>query len=564
MRRWSTLAGIVLLGIAAIVVTQRRHEDVMVGPEAILHIVADSEQELTRMPVRFTRRSDQEEIQAGDQIAEHYAAPKEEKPSAETLDVERYLTQVGTAVAIHAHRKLPYKVHYLRDRNIVDAFALPGGHVYVGAGLLALMDSEDELASVLGHEIEHVDHYHCAERLQQAQALRKLPLGDWMAIPIQVFDAGYSKDQEFEADREGVRLAVAAGYSPNGAIRMFETFQRLYDEYQGRSRTPQQELSQVAQEILTGYFRSHPLPAERIQQIQTLISSEHWPLHAERDLAVAYIFTTDKAAAALAAHAYPQAQQLALQSLRAHAEQAHALNILAQAQFLQADFRGAAASYRKVIELDPSQTDMAEAYAKALAAADRATAATEFRRWLESLHSTESWGFQVPAAGLALLAGDSAPAQRVTAQAEASAGEEWSPHWLAELAWWYYLAGDNAAALELLNRAVQRRPGETRFLVARAWVQIQNRTLADALQSLDAAYDESSPNDAERHMARAVAYWQAHRSEDAMGEFEPVVLTSPEWRNPRWVQALYTPLVAESVQQMQAELDRRRKQARSQ
>src|SRR5262249_16871344 len=137
--------------------------------------------------------------------------------------------------------------------------ALPGGHVYIGQGLLALMDSEDELASVLGHEIEHIDHYHCAERIQQQDALQHIPLGTIFSFPVEVFTAGYSKDQELEADREGTRLAVETGYSANGAIRMFETFQRLYEEYYTRARTPQQELSRVAQETMDGYFRSHPL-----------------------------------------------------------------------------------------------------------------------------------------------------------------------------------------------------------------------------------------------------------------------------------------------------------------
>jgi predicted Zn-dependent protease len=69
---------------------------------------------------------------------------------------------------------------------------------------MELMDSEDELASVLGHEIEHIDHYHCAERVQLEARARKLRLGALAvlaAIPIEVFQVGYSKAQELEADR---------------------------------------------------------------------------------------------------------------------------------------------------------------------------------------------------------------------------------------------------------------------------------------------------------------------------------------------------------------------------
>src|SRR6266478_5626460 len=127
--------------------------------------------------------------------------------------VEHYLTRVGEQVARDAHRRLPYKLHYLPSPYLINAFALPGGHVYVGGGLLSLMDSEDELAAVIGHEIEHIDHYHCADRAQQEQALRKIPLGGLVALPIEVFEAGYSKDQELEADREGTHLAAQAGYS---------------------------------------------------------------------------------------------------------------------------------------------------------------------------------------------------------------------------------------------------------------------------------------------------------------------------------------------------------------
>ena len=160
--------------------------------------------------------------------------------------------------------------------DFVNAFALPGGHVYIGAGLMAQMDSEDELAAVLGHEIEHIDHRHAAERVEIEERLRRVPLGELATLPLALFEAGYSKDQELQADAEGTGLAVEAGYSPLGAIRMFDTYDRLYREYVRRAESPQEELSSVAIETLEGYFRTHPLPSERIEQIKNLIAENNW------------------------------------------------------------------------------------------------------------------------------------------------------------------------------------------------------------------------------------------------------------------------------------------------
>ena len=88
--------------------------------------------------------------------------------------------------------------------------------------LLDLMTTEDELASVLAHELEHIDHYHCVERVQVAANLKNLNLevlGELLQLPFSVWEAGYQKDEELEADREGIFLAVEAGYSPYGAVR---------------------------------------------------------------------------------------------------------------------------------------------------------------------------------------------------------------------------------------------------------------------------------------------------------------------------------------------------------
>jgi predicted Zn-dependent protease len=563
MKRWILLAGIIVLGVAAVMVSERRKVDAPASPAALLYLVADTEQELTRMPVRFARMSDAEEIRIGDEIARTYAVemPADDK-NTDHLTVKRYLNQVGMPLAMRAHRRLPYRFHYIPGESMINAFALPGGHVYVGAGLLAMMDSEDELAAVLGHEIEHIDHYHCAERVQQEQALRHIPLGGVAAIPIFVFEAGYSKDQEMEADREGTRLAVEAGYSANGAIRMFEAFEGMHRQYRQppeRVGSPQEEVSQIALQTLEGYFRSHPLPSERIAQVQKLIASEGWPTRAERDLLVAYIFWTGRGQAALNARKYPQAEQLAARSLKTHPDQPEAWRVLAEAQFAQANFSAAAGSYRNLLEKDPSRRHAVETYALALAAADRRSAAGEFRRWLGSVPGEQPRTGQVELVGLTLLGGDAEAAHKFEEQLRASSDAR-APDYLGELAWWYYMAGDYPRAAQLLDQTVQQRPGDVKLWLRRAWVEIEVKRFSDAIQTSNNGTGYEEKLQGERAMAQAVAFWQAKESDPALVDFDRATAEQPEWTNANWVMALYSPLVAQSVQEMQAERERQKKQ----
>ena len=321
------------------------------GPEAVLSLIADTEHELSRLPVTFARMSDMDEIKLGDQLAKEYAGREDfSKQDTSSREVQAYVNRVGARVAVGAQRKLPYRFHYISSPDFINAFALPGGHVFIGGGLMALMDSEDELASVLGHEVEHIDHYHCQERVQTQAALQKVPLGELVAIPVEVFEVGYSKTQELEADREGTRLAVKARYSPLGAVRMFQTFDRIFSERSRRAQSPGEELSQLAMGTLEGYFRSHPPDAERIAQIQSMISSEHWEnLVTEQPLAVAYVYLTQRAARALNARNYAAAEAAATRSLSLHPDQLDALTTLTSAEFALTEFPAALANYREIL-----------------------------------------------------------------------------------------------------------------------------------------------------------------------------------------------------------------------
>ena len=280
MKRWLPLIFVLAIGVGALVLSQRRKPEVDPGPNALVNMVADAQREASRVPARLTRISDSEETAIGDQMAQQYLAGTWGRaPSSDDALVQAYVERVGNHIMPLATRKLPYKFHYIPDRSFYNAFALPGGHIFIGKGLISLMKDEDDLAAVLGHELEHVDLYHCAERVQLEAKMRKLPmseLGSLVALPVKLFQAGYGKEQEFEADRQGTRLAVRAGYSPYGAIDLFETMERTYRRARQPSQTPQGEILRGSWETLEGYFRSHPLAAERISQIQRLIEAERW------------------------------------------------------------------------------------------------------------------------------------------------------------------------------------------------------------------------------------------------------------------------------------------------
>lgn len=277
MRRFLALVSVLLVGVGALYLAQRRTRHDAVSTNAVVDVAADWQRDVTRVPMHLTRISDTEEMQIGNKLAEDYSSPGPAQTPEERA-LEEYLNEVGGRVAAHAKRKLTWHFHLLRDRNFINAFALPGGQVFVGTGLLDQLRSEDELAFVLGHEIEHVDHYHAVERVQVEAKFRHLDLdvvGQLASIPMSLWQAGYSKDEEFEADREGLRIAVAAGYSARGTVNLLERWAQLHREYVIHAETPPDELSQLAIEGLAGYFRSHPLPSERLAQANEVIAQDH-------------------------------------------------------------------------------------------------------------------------------------------------------------------------------------------------------------------------------------------------------------------------------------------------
>jgi beta-barrel assembly-enhancing protease len=264
--------------LAGLYWSQRHGNAILSSANAVVDMMADAQRDATRVPMHLTRVSDEQEIEIGRRLAANYAGVERQlTPEEEAL--RKYMQRVGGTVAAHAHRRLPYEFHLIPNRNFINAFALPGGPVYIGEGMLYQMETEDELANILGHEVEHIDHYHCIERYQLEAPLKKIDLevvGQLLQLPLDFWEAGYHKDEESEADREGMALAVDAGYSPYGAVTLFTRLGKLSNEYIVRAQTPEQELSELAIQSLEGYFRSHPQPSERLAQANELIVQRHW------------------------------------------------------------------------------------------------------------------------------------------------------------------------------------------------------------------------------------------------------------------------------------------------
>ena len=286
MKQLAVLTLLIALAGAAIYYNHRRNPDVQAGPEALSNWAADLGRETSRVPMRVTRLSEAEEIRIGNDLAQHELGNRFQRYKYSQIDLafEQYLNDIGPKIAARSKRKLTYHFYFIPDEDLFNAFALPGGHVVVGKGLVQTMDSEDQLAAVLAHEIEHVDRYHCLDRVQVEARLRHIPFGGLIALPISVFQAGYSKEQELEADREGTFLMVRSGYTAEGAVRLFETFERLEPRAHRRAANPVDESARVAVGGIFDYFRSHPLPTERKRQVEDLIVHERWPVRQEKPL----------------------------------------------------------------------------------------------------------------------------------------------------------------------------------------------------------------------------------------------------------------------------------------
>jgi predicted Zn-dependent protease len=235
---------------------------------ALVAVGGDVVRDLVHPAIDLTRISDADEIALGAEIDREVRA---DMPIGGTPADEAYVGRIAAALAGHVTRAaIPYTIAIVRIPQ-VNAFANAGGRIYVTEGMLGFVRSEAELASVIGHEIGHVDLRHCVERLQMEKVAGKISpaAGSLARLGYEVMLRGFSEEQELAADAHGAVLAASADYDPWESLALFERLlQKDQQSARRPTRDPVSEAAAVVPEALRRYFATHPPADQRIENVR--------------------------------------------------------------------------------------------------------------------------------------------------------------------------------------------------------------------------------------------------------------------------------------------------------
>ena len=185
-----------------------------------------------------------------------------------------YVAQIGQQMVPHCHRP-NLKYHFaILDTPVENAFAAPGGYIYITRGLMAMLNSEAELAAVIGHELGHVNARHSARQMTRSilftlgiviaselsRDFRKIaPIS---MIATQLLFLKYSRSDEYQADALGVEYSVKIGYSAHEMVNFFASLQRLTQAKGGGG--------------IPNFLSTHPLTPRRIERVKELLQAEEY------------------------------------------------------------------------------------------------------------------------------------------------------------------------------------------------------------------------------------------------------------------------------------------------
>jgi predicted Zn-dependent protease len=200
-------------------------------------------------------------LQSAPQMAQQHGGLYPDQKYQEFVDLVGQKL-VNNSIAKETNYK--YDFHLLKDPETINAFALPGGQVFITYALFSKLENEDQLAGVLGHEIGHVVGRHSAERMAKQGLAETLVSGvavgfdpntaQGAAAIANVINMSYGRDDELESDDLGVKFMLDAGYNPNELIGVMEILKAA----SGPNRTPER-------------MSTHPDPEKRIEKIKEAI-----------------------------------------------------------------------------------------------------------------------------------------------------------------------------------------------------------------------------------------------------------------------------------------------------
>lgn len=217
----------------------------------------------------------EQEVQMGDEIRQQI--DQEYQLYTASPELVDYVRSVGQKLAAHAQRKDEIQFRFdILDSEELNAFAIPGGGVFITTEALRNMHNEAELAGVLGHEIEHIDQKHALDSMRQVMVAQGLLSGSFAKTDPEVLKnaadltlgliiRGFGREQEKEADLLGADLAISQNYDPEGLLGFLETLKEVQGDVP----------SGIVQFLL-----SHPGTDERLRLLrehfaQTGVQLEH-------------------------------------------------------------------------------------------------------------------------------------------------------------------------------------------------------------------------------------------------------------------------------------------------
>lgn len=576
MARRAALILLLLAGGSVLFLLQRHKVTVPISPAPALYLVADAEREAERIPHDVTRVSDTEEMRIGAQMSQFTCRGLGEHPDPERVKIHEYVTQVGQSLTSNVLRTgIRYTFCVDDSPYLVNAYALPGGYVVIGRGLLSLLESADELAFILGHEISHVDERHAIERVQFQLASRKLGVEGiyQLGSPIQLLiEAGYTKEQEQEADRDGLGLAHDAGYSVKGALDAMRRLEKIDHDLRESPGSPIEEFANMPFQSLQEYFRSHPPAAERRQYLEQIIASRNWnPNATVRPYALRPIFLTEEAAALDRQGKFAKSTARYEEAIQLDATYNRAREGLALAMWRSGNAAGAEAAAEAAVLFEASVASVRIlARAGSIANIEHAiqTLTLAANRKITGSSVDQFARLELDALGVAREnAGITAIADYRILLSETAASPQWQATLRTEMAWWMYRAGNLKDAAAELEAARQSNPNFAAALAWKAWVDSDQGHQADAENDLGtnpaATNPEGQASEQDLMAIKAVISWRTDKKDLAKSQFQQPAANDPVWLVHNWAANTFNKSTAAVIFQLQAaETARREEEAR--